>query len=113
MRAPVPREPLHLRAVGWIFQAIDYLKSLADAEVARREDVGAVQREYEEHVHSPHADAFYLREMPYDFLVCHSVERLMPDSSIGEFQSEVFDVRSFLCGKPRSAHLSDRNFSHG
>ena len=98
--------------VGQFFQLVERLKSFADTKVAGRQHIGAIEREDEEHVYGPHADAFDLREMYDEVRRFHFVERTVSDSAVGEFLREVFDIRSLLAGKARRAHFLKRYRPH-
>ena len=112
MRAPGPREPLHLRVVGQTLQLIKRLEALADTEVARRQHVGAVECKYKEHVDGPHADAFDLREMLDDSRTLHLVQRTVFYAAVREFLREVFDIRSLLAGEACCTYFLKRHRTH-
>ena len=63
------RDFLHLRGLGKILQGIGFFHRHADAQIARRQHVVTTQREHQEHVDGPDADAFDTRQMLHDGIV--------------------------------------------
>ena len=113
MGSPFFGELLHCGVIGKTFEPVDCLEAFADAEVARGKDVGAVEREYEEHVHRPDADALDLHEVLQYFCARHFVQMPVPDSSIREFFGEVFYVRRLLSRKACGTQFLNRYRAHG
>src|ERR1017187_10725674 len=72
--APAAGHPLHFVSGGEGFQIVGFADGVADAQVARGQDVGPLQGEDQEHVSGPDADAFDLGEAEDDLVVGQSGE---------------------------------------
>src|ERR1035437_8595032 len=67
--APAVGHPLHFVRGGEGFQIVGFADSIADAQVAGGEDVGALEGEDQEHVSGPDTDALDLGEAEDDLVV--------------------------------------------
>src|SRR5215217_6528683 len=69
VRPPRLGDPGHLRGLGRRLEPVRALDRVAHPEVTRGEHVGPVQREHEEHVRGPLADALDRGELAHHLLV--------------------------------------------
>ena len=90
---------LHLAGCGRDGEFIGLVNGVADAEVARGEDVGAFEGEDEEHLDGPDADAFDGGEGGEDVGIGEGGEAGEGDAAGGEVE----DVGGFLLGEAEGA----------
>src|SRR5215212_5444330 len=94
---PRLRDRLHLRGLGRRLEAVRPHDRVAHPEVTRRQHVGPVQGEHQEHVRRPLADALHRRELADDLLVGQLGEpvelQLAGDDALGQ-GAEVGDLRA-------------------
>lgn len=112
MRAPGEGELFHVRMSRQCAKFVYDLKTFANTQIAGGKDVGAIERKDEEHVRRPDTDAFDLREVCNNFVVCKFVQRAMLDRTIRELLREVSDIGSFLCGESGRTQFCGRCHSH-
>src|SRR3989338_8755394 len=112
VRAPVPRELLHLLVARQIFEFVERLKSFTDTEVAGRQYIWTVECKYKEHVYGPHTDTFDLREVFDNVRAFHCVQRTMFNRAVHKFLRKVFDIKGLLAGEPGRTHFLKRHRPH-
>src|SRR5882762_265556 len=98
VRHPGPGDLLHLRGLGHSAFAVVPADRSLDSEISGGEDVGPPQREHQEHLRRPGADAFDLGQMGDHLVVGHIWQiREVEFSALRQF-SQRADVTELLLG---------------
>ena len=97
VRSPPGSEKGECLRRGHLLQPIGEAKTVADAEVIDRQDVGPAQPEHEHHFDCPPADAANLREACDDLFVAERAQRLVIGYHEGECLLREVAQRGYLC----------------
>ena len=103
-------DALHFGGFGKVFERPGALHGGADAEVGRRQDVGAAEGEHEEHLGGPDADAFDAGEVFNYGGVVELGEGFEDDGAAAGVFGQFADVERFLRGESQAAHALGAEF---